>query len=39
MKEKNGRSKPDFKNYFSSYDNPEENIDTSDLLYAIVTKQ
>lgn len=38
MKEKNGRSKIDFKDYFKSYDTPKENIETRNLLYVVVTR-
>lgn len=38
MKEKNGRSKIDFKDYFKSYDSPKENIETRNLLYVVVTR-
>lgn len=38
MKEKNGRSKINFKDYFKSYGSPEENIDAKNLLYVVVTR-
>ena len=38
MKEKNGRSKINFKDYFKSFGSTEENIDTKNLLYVVVTR-
>lgn len=38
MKEKNGRSKINFKDYFKSYNSPVENVDTRNLLYVVVTR-
>lgn len=38
MKEKNGKSKIDFKDYFKRYGSSEEPIDTKNLLYVVVTR-
>lgn len=38
MKEKNGKSKINFKEYFKSYGSSEEPIDTKNLLYVVVTR-
>lgn len=38
MKEKNGQSKINFKDYFKYYGSSEEPIDTKNLLYVVVTR-
>ena len=38
MKEKNGKSKINFKDYFKSYDSSEVPIDARNLLYVVVTR-